>query len=172
MKNLFPDVETTIKIKLGGILEKLTQSHNRRESARFDMSQDDCENEICASTQFLQIDLQESLERYCNVLPVFGFSSAKYDHNLIKSSLLPILVNERDIELTFYQESESVHLIQVWWYSVIGYIELCWRSNRPWFILEGIQNIKNRRIFPLRMVWSPWQNAEHRTFPTIWRLLQ
>ena len=55
MKNLFFDIETTIKIKLGNILEKLTQRHNRRESARFDMSQDDCDNEICASTQFLQI---------------------------------------------------------------------------------------------------------------------
>ena len=33
-------------------------------------------------------------------LPVFGFNSANYDLNLIKSFLLPILVNERDIELT------------------------------------------------------------------------
>ena len=32
-KNLFLDIETTIKIKLGSILEKLTQRHNRRESA-------------------------------------------------------------------------------------------------------------------------------------------
>ena len=55
MKNLFLDIETTIKIKLGNILEKLTQRQNRRESAKFDMSQDDCDNEICASTQFLQI---------------------------------------------------------------------------------------------------------------------
>ena len=56
------------------------------------------------STQFLQmqksqlIELQEHLERYCNVLPVFGFNSAKYDINLIKSYLLPILNNERNIE--------------------------------------------------------------------------
>ena len=55
MKLLFSDIETTIKIKLGSILEKLTQCHNRQESARFDISQDDCDNEICASTQFLQI---------------------------------------------------------------------------------------------------------------------
>ena len=99
MKKLFLDVKTTIKVKLGSILEKLTQRHNRRESARFDMLQDECDNEICASTQFLHIqknqiiDLQEPLERYCNVLPVFGFNNAKYDLNLIKSYLLPILVN-------------------------------------------------------------------------------
>ena len=105
-RNLFLDIETTKKIKLGNILEKLTHCHNRREHARFDMSQDDYDNEICAPTQFLEIqknqlfDLQESLERYCNVLTVFGFNSAKDDLNLIKSDLLPILLNERDIEPT------------------------------------------------------------------------
>ena len=51
MKFLFLDIETTIKIKLGSILEKLTQRHNRREQADLN----DCDNEICASTQFLQI---------------------------------------------------------------------------------------------------------------------
>ena len=105
-KNSFLDIKTTIKNKLGNTLEKLTKRHNRRESARFDMSQDDCDNEICASTQFLQIqknhifDLQGSLERYFNVLTAFGFHSAKYDLKLIKSYLLPILVNEREIEPT------------------------------------------------------------------------
>ena len=69
MKNFFLDIETTIKIKLGSILEKLTQRHNRREQADLD----DCDNETSTSTQFLQIqknqlnDLQVSLERYCNV---------------------------------------------------------------------------------------------------------
>ena len=77
------------------------------------MSQDDCDNEICASTQFLQIqknqifDLQESLERYCNVLPVFGFDSSNYDLNLIKSYLLPILVNEREIEPTVIKKANQ-----------------------------------------------------------------
>ena len=55
MTNLLPNIETTIKIKLGTILVKLTQRHNRREHARFDMSQHDYDNEISASTHFLQI---------------------------------------------------------------------------------------------------------------------
>ena len=55
MKNLFLDIKTTTKIKLGSILEKLTQCHKRLKSAKFDMSQDDCDNEICASTHLLQI---------------------------------------------------------------------------------------------------------------------
>ena len=49
-KILFFDIEKTIKIKQCSILDKLTQRHNRREHVRFDMSPDDCDNEICAST--------------------------------------------------------------------------------------------------------------------------
>ena len=66
MEKLFFDIETTMRIELDGILEKLTQRHNQREQADLD----DCYNEICTSTQFLQIqkkqsiDLQEHLERY------------------------------------------------------------------------------------------------------------
>ena len=118
LKNLLPDIETTIEIKLGYILGKLTQRHNRREHARFDMSQDDCDNEFCASTYFLQIqkkqilDLQESLERYCNVLPVFGFNSPKYDLKIIKSYLLPILANERDIEPTVIKKAKQFILFK------------------------------------------------------------
>ena len=112
-KNFFLDIKTTIKIKLGSILEKLTQLHNQREGAMFDMGQDDCDNGTSASTQFLQIqknqsiDLQETLERYCNVLLVFGFNSAEYDLNLIKSYLLPILVKERDIEPTVIKKANQ-----------------------------------------------------------------
>ena len=86
-----------------GILEKLTQHHNRREQADLD----DCDNSILADTKNQLIDLQESVERYCNVLPVFGFKSAKYDLNLIKSYLLPILVNERNIEPTFIKKANQ-----------------------------------------------------------------
>ena len=95
MQLLFLDIETTIKVKLGTILAKLTQRPNRREQ----VSVDDCDNKRCVSTQSLQkknqlIDLQEHLEQDCNLLPVFGFNSAKHDLNLIKSHLLPILVND------------------------------------------------------------------------------
>ena len=100
VKNLLFDIKTTTKINLGSILENFIQRHNRREQADLD----DCDDETCTSAQFLQIqkklliELQEKLERSCNVLPVFGLNSAKYDLNLIKSYLLTILVNERNIK--------------------------------------------------------------------------
>ena len=53
------------------------------------------------------IDLQELFERYCNVLSVFGINSAKYDIILIKSCLLPNLVNEWDIEPTVIKKANQ-----------------------------------------------------------------
>ena len=72
------------------------------------------EEENDLSTHFLQmqknqiIDLQEDFERSCNVFLVFGFNSAKDDINLIKSYLLPILVNDQDIEPTFIKKPISL----------------------------------------------------------------
>ena len=51
------------------------------------------------------IELKDHLERYCKLLPVFGFDSAKYDINLIKSYLLPILINERNMEPTVIKKA-------------------------------------------------------------------
>ena len=107
---MFFDIKTTIKIKLGSIWEKLTQRHNRRKQADLD----DCYNETCTSTQFLQIqrkqlfDMQELLERYWNVLPVFGFNSAKYDLNLIKSYLFHVHVNKRNFETTVIKKENQL----------------------------------------------------------------
>ena len=110
----FIEVETAIKIKLCAILEQLNQRRNRAE--RVSNFVDDCvveEEEEDLSTRLLQmqknqlIDLQEHFERYCNVLPVFGFNSSKSDIILIKSYLLTILVNERDIEPTVIKKANQ-----------------------------------------------------------------
>ena len=107
MKLKFIEVETAIKITLSSILQQLNKRHSQRERV-IDYDNDEYFNDTAdekeLSTQFLQmqksqlIDLQEHLERYCNTLPVFGFNSAKYDINLIKSYLMPIFLKEPQIE--------------------------------------------------------------------------
>ena len=108
MKLKFLQIETAIKSKLTRTLDSLNERRCRCRNQRVFDFEDHCfeddNEEKDASTQFLQmqktqlIELQEHLERYCNVLPVFGFNCAKYDINLIKSYLLPILINERNME--------------------------------------------------------------------------
>ena len=103
---MFLGIETTKKM-LGSILEKLTQRHNQLVQAkRFDMNENDSEEEVCASIHLLQIqkdqsiELQDHLERWCILLSVSGFNKAKNDLKIFKSSLLPIVNNERNIEPT------------------------------------------------------------------------
>ena len=112
MKWRFVEVETATMNKLSSTLEQLNQRHSQQEQVIHYENDDyfnDTSEEKQLSIHFLQmqknhlIDLQEHYERYCNTLPVFGFNSAKYNITLIKSYLLPILVNERQIEPAFWK---------------------------------------------------------------------
>ena len=82
-------------------MEKLTQRHNRLEP----VSLDKCDNERCASTQFLKYkrnqlgDQQEHLKKFCTVLPVFGFNRANCDPNLIKPICYPFLLTNATLNL-------------------------------------------------------------------------
>ena len=107
MKLNFFEVETATKIKLCAILEQLNERRNQAESvSKFVDGFFVEEEEKIVSTQFLQMqktrskNLQEHFECYCNASQVFGFNSAKYDFNLIKSYLLPFHVNDRDMQPT------------------------------------------------------------------------
>ena len=113
LKNL--EIETAIKGELIRTLESLNERRCRNQQV-FEFEDhcfEDDNQEKDASTQFLQmqknqlIDLQEHLERYCNVLPVFGFNSAKYDINLIKSYSFPILIKERNMEPTVIKKANQ-----------------------------------------------------------------
>ena len=116
MKLKFLEMETAIKSNLTRTLESLNERRcrNQRGFEFEDHCFEDDNEEKDASTQFLQrqknqlIEPQEHLERYCNVLPVFGFNSAKYDINLIKSYLLPILINERNMEPTVIKKANQI----------------------------------------------------------------
>ena len=111
----FLEVETAIKIRLTRTLESLNERRyrNQRVFEFKDHCFEDDNEDKHASTQFLQrpknqlIELQEHFERYCNVLPVFGFNSAKNDINLIKSHFLPILINERNMEPIVFKKTNQ-----------------------------------------------------------------
>ena len=108
MRMSFLEIETAIESRLSHVMGLLNERRSRRE-ATFTFEDECCEADESSegndvSTQFLQmqkkqlIQLQEHFERYCNVLPVFGFNSGRYDINLIKKHLLSILVEDKDIE--------------------------------------------------------------------------
>ena len=102
----FHPIENAIKGRLACTLETQHQrrSHCVGNETEYNNSED-------SSTQFLQmqknqlVDLQELFQRYCNILPVFGFNSAKSAINFMKSYLLPNVVSERDCELSVIKKA-------------------------------------------------------------------
>ena len=171
VEKLFIDINTTIKFKLGSILQKLTQSHNRRKQVILD----DQNSEDCVSTQFLQIQEKQlvyllgHLERYYNGLPVFGFNSARFDHhNLITSFMLPLLVNERTLKQLLWRRQSLSPLSR----SVIfnyGYKFFLVQQQvliQPW----KHTRVQKQKSSSPRTVWWSWRNVEYRNSP-IWRLL-
>ena len=139
-----------------GTTQPKTQSS--REGVNF---VDDCiveEEENDLSTQYLQmqknqlIDLQEHFERYCNVLPVFGFNSAKYDINLIKSYLLPILVNERDIEPTVIKKANQFVLFKFGDIQLLDIMNLLGGATSLDSFLKAYKTKRTKGFFPCE--WS------------------
>ena len=92
-------------------------------------------------------DLQEHFERFRSVLPVFGFNSAKHDTNLIKSSLLPILVNERGIEPTVIIKAIQFVSLKVWDIQLLEIMKLLGGASLDSF-LKAYKTKETKSFFP------------------------
>ena len=128
------------------------------------MSQNDCDNENCASTQFLQIqinDLQDSLERYCIISSVLVFNSTKYDLNLIKSSVLPILVNGRDIEHTVIKKANQFISFKFGDIQLIYKMNFLGRATGLDSFLKAYKTSETKRFFPCE--WSDYPDKMQKT---------
>ena len=155
MKVKFLEVETSLKSKVTRTLESLNERRcrNQRVFEFEDHCFEDDNEEKDASTQYLQmqknqlIELQEHLERYCNLLPVFGFSSAKYI-NLIKSYLLPILINERNMEPTVIKKANQIVSFKFGDVQLLDNMNFLGGATTPDLFLEAYKTSKTEGFFP------------------------
>ena len=155
MKLNFIEVETGINIKLCAILEQLNQRCNWAE--RVSNFVYDCiaeEEEKDLSTKILEVqknqlvDLQEQFRRYCNVSPVFGFNSAKYNINVIKSYLLPILVNEQDIEPTVIKKANQFVYFKFGDIQLLDIMNFLCGATSLDFFLKAYKTKETKGFFP------------------------
>ena len=108
------------------------------------------------------IDLQEHLKRYCNVLPIFGFNSAKYDLNLLKSYLLPILVNERNIEPTVMKKTNQFISFKFGDIQLLDIMNFLGRATSLDSFLKAYKTSETKGFFPYEWFDHPdkMQNPE------------
>ena len=116
----------------------------------------------CRYKKNQSIDLQESQELYCNVLPVFGFKSAKNDLNLIKSFLLPILVNERDIEPTVIKKVNQFISFKFGDFQLLDIMNFLGGATSLESFLKADRTSETKRFFPYEWFDHPdkMQNTE------------
>ena len=163
MKLNFLEVETAIKSNLTRTLESLNERRcrNQRVFEFKDHCFEDDNEEKDASTQFLQmqknrlIELQKHVERYCNVLPVFGFNSAKYDINLIKSYLLPILNNERNMEPTVIKKANQFVSFKFGDVQLLGIMNFLGGATSLDSFLEAYKTAEIKGFFPYEWFGCP-----------------
>ena len=113
---------------------------------RFDIKEDDCENKICASTHFLQIqedhliDLQELINFYCNVILALV-------HYLV-SFLLSILSDERVIEPTLIREANQIVFNKLGDIHVLSTVNFLGVKTSLDFILKAYKTLDTKGFFP------------------------
>ena len=106
MRNKFQDVERVVNERMSKFFQELNERCRNLPTENYEYEDESIKDteETDMSTQFLRmqknqlIDLKQNLERYVNTLPVFGFYSGRYDLNVIKSYLIPYLINDREAE--------------------------------------------------------------------------
>ena len=95
------------------------------------------------------IELEEHLEHYCNVLPVFGFDSAKYDINLIKCYLLPILINEKNMETTVIKKANQFVSFNIGDIQLLDIKNFLGGATSPHSFLKAYKTSETKGFFPL-----------------------
>ena len=102
------------------------------------------------------IELQEPLERYSEVLPVFPFNSAKYDLMVLKSYFLPILVNERHIGPTLIKKKNQFTSFKFGDIQLLDILNFLGGATILELFLKACNNSETKGFFPyLLMVWWP-----------------
>ena len=107
--------------------------------------------------------MQEHLERYCNVLPIFGFNSAKVDLNLLKSFLLPLPVYERNIEPTVIKNANQFISFKNGGSQMSDFMNFLGGATSLDSLLKVYKNSESKGFFPYGWFDQPEKKAECRT---------
>ena len=155
------EIGTSVKSKLIQIFSTLGQRRCRKEPVL--EFKDKCieEEEQDLSLQFLKtqknqcFDLQDHLERYCNVPPVFGFNNAKNDIKLIKSYWLIVFVNERKIEPIVIRKSNQFVSFKFGDVQLVDILICLGAATRLKYFLKAYKASETEKFFSIRIVqWS------------------
>ena len=114
------------------------------------------------------------MERYCNVSPIFGFNSEKYDLSLIESYLLPILVNERNFEPTVMKKANQFISFKFGDIQLLGIISFLGGASSLDSFLKAYKISETKGFFPYEWFDHPdkMQNPELLPYDAFYKKLR
>ena len=125
---------------------------------------DECteeEEEKHVSTQFIQtqknqpIDLRNHFEICCNVLPVFGFNSAKFHINSKNSWFLSPLVNERGTEPVKFKKPNQFESFKLGVVQLLYIKKILRGASSLDFFLKAYKTSETKRFSPYEVFIDP-----------------
>ena len=104
---------------------------------------------------------------------MFGFKSAKYDLNLIKSNLLPVLVNERDIEPTVIKKANLFISFKFGDIQLLDMMNFVGGATSLYSFLKAYKTWGTKGFFPYEWFDHPdkMPNAELSSYEAFYRKL-
>ena len=95
VRSKFLEVEAEIKTRLNDVSSRLQTISETQSNISSETEDSNASINFLRYQQKQLLDLQCNFNSYVDILPVFGFNSGKYDLNLIKSYLIPHLLNDK-----------------------------------------------------------------------------
>ena len=127
------------------------------------------QHSFCKCRKNQLFELQEHIVRYCNVLPVFGFHSAKYDINVIKSYLLPILINERNMEPIVIKKANQFVSFKFGDIQLLDIMNILGGARSRDSFLKAYKTAETKGFFPYELFDCP-QKMNNRKLPSLRRI--
>ena len=105
---------------------------------------------------------------------MFGFNGAKYDLNLIKSCLLPILVNEREIEPTVIKKANQFFSFKIGDNQLLDTLNFLGGATSLDSFLKAYKTSETKAFFPYEWFDHPdkMQNTEIPPYDTFYSKLR
>ena len=155
VRSKFLEVESEIKTRLNYVscrLQIISETQSIISSETEDRN---------ASKNFLRyqqkqlLDLQGHFNNYVDTLPVFGFNSGKYDLNLIKSYLIPHLLNDKAVTPTVIKKANQFISFKFGDIQFLDIVNFLGGATTLDSFLKAYQSEETKGYFPYEWFDSP-----------------
>ena len=155
VKSKFLEVEAEIKTRLNDVSSRLQIISETQSDISIEREDSNDSKNFLRYQQKQLLDLQCHFNNYVDTLPVFGFNSGKYDLNLIKSYLLPHLLNDKAVTPTVIKKANQLISFKFGDVQIRDIVNFLGGATTLDSFLKAYQSEETKSYFPYEWFDSP-----------------